>query len=136
MKIKISMKYPLTMVRSGFGTVIIVSNEDGLVDQVKRSVIESNNRRNFNPTDPQTFTGFHIQSRRGPTIFVVEADCRSLHAWTGKGSFLQVYHFLLFLFYSLQDFKQINSRVERKKLVQIFFRPSFGIEVLIHAVRC
>ena len=83
MKIKIKLKYPLTMVRSGFGTVIIVSNEDGLVDQVKRNVIESNNRRNFNQSDPQTFTGFHIQSRRGPTIFVVEADCQTLHAWTG-----------------------------------------------------
>ena len=119
MHVKISVKYPLQLAYIGFGTVIIVSHDHtGLIEQLKRRVVESNHRFGFDPSNRNTFTGFHIETRRGPTIFVVEVDSVTLAAWMGKLGELMTtssvrVHYDSSVVFSHRRYEQLDARFTR-----------------------
>ena len=82
MKVRIQVKYPLALTKTGFGSIIIVSFDNlGSVDELKREVVRVNNRNNFNVSNSETVTGFHIETRNGPSILVLEAGLKTLQKW-------------------------------------------------------
>ena len=137
MHVKINLKYPLKLTNVGFGTVIIVSHDHtGLVEQLKRRVIESNHRFGFDPSNPDTFTGFHIQTRRGPTIFVVEADSVSLHGWLGQLGELMTtpsvrVHYDSSVVFSHRRYEQLDARFTRIILNFPIAQDDMGLICLI-----
>ena len=48
---------------------------------MKREVVRVNNKLNFNVSNPETVTGFHIETRNGPSILVLEAGLKTVKKW-------------------------------------------------------
>ena len=82
MKVRIEVKYPLSLTKTGFGSIIVVSYDHlGSVDALKREIVRVNNQLSFNVSNTETVTGFHIETRNGPSILVLEAGLKTLHKW-------------------------------------------------------